>query len=114
MYEVTTTPTDGGWVPTFTLGDRMAKARHEAHIEAQQMAQRLGSTPTTISRWERGHNPPSWPAVVLWAQVTGVSLEWLRGDDFDENGRARKSGCVAVELPFGDPDPYRSTLVLAA
>lgn len=78
-------------VPTFTRGDRMAKAMHVAGITAQAMAVELGVTRNTVTRYV--HDRVNVPRAVLiaWAHLTGVSLHWLEtgepNGDEPPNGR---------------------------
>jgi transcriptional regulator with XRE-family HTH domain len=113
METMTPTSTGPSGEPQFTLGDRLRRARKNAGLKSKDMAAHFARDVNTVSRWENDETHPSWAEVRDWAETTRAPLAWLRGTDYDEWGH-RQSGCVAVELPFGDPDPYRSTLVLAA
>lgn len=66
--------------PTWTLGDRMAKARKVARIGSSEMGERLGVTRTSVGNWESGRHVPSALVLRVWAEETGVPLWWLRGD----------------------------------
>lgn len=67
-------------LPTFTLGDRLTKARDWAGLTQEQMANALGIGRRSIVRYESGKVPPR-PAVIAWAAITGVPLWWLDGED---------------------------------
>lgn len=69
--------------PGFTFGDRLAKARHLAGLTQHDMAEALFVSRTTINNWEREHATPSPRKVQAWADVTGVRVEWLRGEARD-------------------------------
>lgn len=69
--------TDQGYrVPTFDVHDRLSKARRDAGIKQERMAELLGCSRRTIVRWEtKGPVPRS---VILGYHVaTMTSLEWL-------------------------------------
>jgi transcriptional regulator with XRE-family HTH domain len=63
--------------PEFNLADRMRKAQREAGIGVQEMADQLGVQRGTVSRWINGVIRPSVPVLTLWAQMCGVSYDWL-------------------------------------
>lgn len=89
--ETTTSPEipseDGrGAVLEFTLGDRLRKAREHAQISVENMAATLGVSRNTVTSYERRPGKRGVPpmAVYAWAAATGVSLEWLAGNEMDE------------------------------
>lgn len=84
------THADSGLVPVFTVADRLRKAREQAGLEQNELAERIGLGRTTISNYERGTTPPKRPLLLSWAMATGVSLDWLRG--FDEPGATGGAG----------------------
>jgi transcriptional regulator with XRE-family HTH domain len=67
----------GTWVPTITVNHRLNIARESAGISAERMAQMLGCTRRTITRWEKpGTRVPR--AVLLGYHVaTQVDLSWM-------------------------------------
>lgn len=71
-----TAPTDAP-LPTWTIGDRMRKAREEAGISAKQMATRLDMHRNTISGYEHDRIEPKRPVLLVWARLTDVPVEWL-------------------------------------
>lgn len=101
---------DEGIVPEWDLADRLSKSLREAGIGVAQMAGFLGVTRETIGRWINGRGVPRRHALLAWAAVTGVSLEWL------ETGEARATvDAGLLELPRLDsnqqPSGYLSALV---
>jgi transcriptional regulator with XRE-family HTH domain len=62
------------------------RARRRAGIGQAVLAERLGTTPSVISRWERGHVEPSFEAVDSVALACGFDL--------------------AVVLSEPDPEPH--------
>lgn len=77
--------------PTWTLGDRMRKARETAGYGHTAMAAYFGVHRNQITRWESGRTPPKRHIVVQWALVTRVPLAWL------------ESGQVTHTPPSGEP-----------
>lgn len=66
-------------IPTWTLGDRLAKARHHVGLTVREMAFKLGVSKNTVSNWETGATRPRRYAIEAWARATGVDLDWLEG-----------------------------------
>lgn len=73
--------TDREQVPLLTLGWRLKMALNMADLSREHMADALGVSPATISRWmaDKGA-PPRRAYVTAWANETRVALEWLLGD----------------------------------
>jgi transcriptional regulator with XRE-family HTH domain len=71
-----------GEIPEWTLGWRLQRALAHAGIGAQEMADELGVTRSTVSRWmnDRG-GPPRLIYVRQWALLTGVPASWVLGID---------------------------------
>ncbi len=63
--------------PTWTLVDRLRKSRLLADIDQASIAEALGVSRNTVSNWETGRSEPSATYFIRWAQVTGVTLDWL-------------------------------------
>jgi len=65
-----------GTVPTLTLGWRLKMAL--GHHKAEWMADQLGVSRQTLSRWmaDKG-TPPARAFVRQWALITGVDQKWL-------------------------------------
>ncbi len=70
--------------PRWTIGDRMAKARRDAGLSQQEMADLL-TTPEqpvskqTVSNWENGKNQPRRLRERLdqWCEITHTPLAWI-------------------------------------
>jgi transcriptional regulator with XRE-family HTH domain len=67
--------------PAWTLGDRLRKARRTAGLSVDVMAHELGVTDRTVQNYESDRTPPKRSALLAYAQLTGVPLWWLEGDD---------------------------------
>ena len=68
-------------VPEWTVGDRLWKSRTVAGLTQTEMAEYLGMSRVSLSRYETGHNRPPLTVMRLWAMRCGVPLEWLRYGD---------------------------------
>lgn len=66
-----------GIVPTWTLPDRMRKAREVAGMSQTQLATVTGISRRSISAYESGDSKPRRPQLITWALATGVRLDWL-------------------------------------
>ena len=69
-----------GDIPEWTLGWRLQRALAHAGVSVEEMADEIGVSRSTVSRWlnDRG-TPPRIGYVKLWALRTGCSLEWVLG-----------------------------------
>lgn len=73
-------------IPTWTLGERLQKARVWAGIKkADDMAALFFRHKNTISNWETDKTRPSTRVLAKWSEVTGVPLWWLLGDDIPDS-----------------------------
>jgi transcriptional regulator with XRE-family HTH domain len=93
---------DGAAVPSWDRADRLRKALREAGIGVAEMADYLDVSRTSVSNWINGRIEPTTQTLRLWALKTGVSYEWLSGDD-ERPGpgrrRARKVSCTCRYRP---------------
>lgn len=66
-----------GIVPSWSEGDRLAKALRHAHVSVGEMADFLGVSRNTISNYTSGRTAVDKRTRMLWAQRTGVDLRWI-------------------------------------
>lgn len=66
--------------PTFTVSDRIRKARTVAGMTRPELAQALGCAQSTLIRLELGYGRPSRRDVLAVSAVTGVDAAWIAGD----------------------------------
>jgi transcriptional regulator with XRE-family HTH domain len=69
-----------GFIPTWTLGDRLRKAREHAGLMQAELAAKIGISRASIINYETGRHIPSRPVLLSWALSCGVDLGWLAGE----------------------------------
>jgi transcriptional regulator with XRE-family HTH domain len=67
-------------VPEFDEADRLRKALRVADVPVQDMAEYLGVSRNTVSRWINGTVEPKAGILRAWSQRTGVDYQWLAGE----------------------------------
>lgn len=89
-------------VPSFTLADRLRKAREITGLDQGDFADRAEIARTTVVNYERGHRAPRRIYLRAWADAAGVDFEWL------ETGKApSEDGADSVVRPEGfEPPAY--------
>lgn len=65
--------------PAWTLSDRLRKAREFAGLQQSELANTLGISRNSVSSYEGARSTPRRPVLRTWADVCGVSYEWLTG-----------------------------------
>lgn len=68
-------------IPTWTLGDRIAKARRRAGLEQPELGALMGVSRQMVSKWERDVTEPRPSQVERIADATSVPYAWLVGAD---------------------------------
>ena len=84
---MTQSPASRGSIPSLTLGWRLRMSLDYANISVQQMANQLGVSRTTLSRWmaDKGERPKR-AYLSQWSLSTGVPYEWI------DSGKAPPDG----------------------
>lgn len=81
-------------IPTWTVGDRLRKARESVEFEQAELAEAIGVSRATVSNYEGGRVAPRKIMLNAWALATGVPVEWLRSgvvpSNPDDDERARR------------------------
>jgi len=75
-----TEATTPAMVPTWTLGDRLRKAREHAGLKQTELAADLGIGRSSIINYESDKAKPPRPVLVAWALRCAVPYEWLTGE----------------------------------
>lgn len=71
---------EAGRIPQWTLGEKLRKAREDAELQQQQLADKIGISRRSVSAYENDDSIPSRPVLLSWALATGVRLRWLKDD----------------------------------
>lgn len=58
----------------FTLIDQLLSMRSSAGLTQEQVAERMQTSKSSISRLERGNANPSWSTLLKYAQACGFEL----------------------------------------
>lgn len=74
--------------PTWTLQDRITKARTHAGLNQSELAQKMGLSRNTLGRWESGANTPTEKNLQALAEATGVPVEWFYQDETSHPSQA--------------------------
>lgn len=69
-----------GRIPQWTLGDRLRKAREDAGLQQQELAEAMGISRRSVSAYESDASHPRRPVRLSWALATGVKLNWLEDE----------------------------------
>lgn len=64
--------------------NRLIELRESHGLNRKEMAQKLGTTKSTITRYETGEMRPNLDAIINIKNVFGVSLDWIAGFDTDK------------------------------
>lgn len=110
LERMTTALTQGGRIPEWTLGDRLRKAREEAGLEQQELAQMIGVARNTVSNAEKGKVNPRQIVLNQWSLATGVPLQWLQNGETPTGGpgggnfnmRARRDSNSQPSDPYSE------------
>jgi transcriptional regulator with XRE-family HTH domain len=68
---------EAGVVPSWTLGDRIRKARELASLSQEQLGELVGVSRASIVNYEHGHTQPPQRRTRLIAMACGVDADWL-------------------------------------
>jgi transcriptional regulator with XRE-family HTH domain len=100
-------------IPTWTLGDRLSKARQDAGLTVVDMAALLGTSRQTIHRYESdstGKRGVPRTVLITWAAVTNVPIQWLVGlplTDAPTSAPTSEYGAVERIVPGHGPPGRR-------
>ena len=95
-----------GRVPGWTIFDRLRKAREDAGLSQQQLADLLESPRATVSNWENGRSNPRPLVLRAWAMATGVDRTWLETGEAPHP--AGPDGGLSYTARDSNPEPADS------
>lgn len=78
-----------------TVGQRIAEARQDANLRQEDLAQAVGATVRTISRWETDATEPTRSCLKKIASATNKPMSFFLGD---ESGVAAQGADLAAEV----------------
>lgn len=74
------------------IGAYIASKRKELNITQKQLAEKLGMSDKSVSKWERGICLPDVSIYADLCQILGISInEFILGEDIDNESIAAKS-----------------------
>ena len=62
------------------IGERIRKRRLELHLSQEQLAEKLGVSNKTISKWETGESNPDFDKIVPLCEIFDISSDELLMD----------------------------------
>jgi transcriptional regulator with XRE-family HTH domain len=70
-------------IPSWSLGDRIRKARRQAEMSQQELADAINVKVGSVSSWEADSATPrhAFEVIAAIAKATDVSVVWLAGLD---------------------------------
>lgn len=74
----------GAVVPTWTLGDRLRKAREFRGWKQSDMADYLETSVNTVTGYEKDRVKPKRVVINAWADACGVRRHWLHTGQTEE------------------------------
>jgi len=93
------------------IGSFIAALRREQNLTQEQLAEKIGVSNRSISRWENGNTLPDYSLLQTLATVLGVNLsELLAGQRMDDHSRTEESVQLALELAQHEKDALRKKL----
>lgn len=78
--------------------NRMREARLKNHLTQEELAERLNTVKTQISRWERGESIPRSEALIELSRILGVSVDYLLGLSEEPTIRMRFDNLTLEEM----------------
>lgn len=63
------------------FGEKLTKARENAHLSRKELADQLNVGQNTVWRWEAGEREPSLTTIKMIASALGVTTDYLMGRD---------------------------------
>lgn len=89
-------------VPEITFGLRLEAALRHGHLTVSELAEELGVSRSTISRWlnDRANKPPRAAYLRSMASRCGVSYDWLRDGEVPTTGRKPRGSRRHIRSSF--------------
>ena len=85
-----------------TVTSRLIKLREDHGLNKIEIAKKIGTNKSTITRYESGEMKPNLEAMLKIREAFGVSLDWIAGIDTNESA---EYGSVVAECVKSDISP---------
>ena len=93
------------------IGAFIAALRKEQGLTQEQLAEKIGVSNRSVSRWENGNTLPDFSLLQILADVLNVSMtELLEGQRLPEDNRAETCVRLALELSQREKESLRKSL----
>ena len=80
------------------FSEKLTTLRKQAGLSQEQLADRLGVTRQSVSKWESGAALPELVKLIALSEMFGVSLDYLVKDCVEEPKQAEKIGADTARL----------------
>ena len=80
------------------FSEKLSDLRKKAGLSQEQLADRLGVTRQSVSKWESGAALPELVKLIALSEMFGVSLDYLVKDCVEEPKQAEKIGADTARL----------------
>lgn len=84
------------------FGDKLKKLRETHGLSQQQLAEKLGMSPSGIGMWEQNRRQPDNETLKKIAQLFDVSTDYLLGNDVKPNDK-NKELLDTISTDLSDP-----------
>ncbi len=84
------------------LGDKLKKLRETNNLSQQQLAEKLGMSPSGVGMWEQNRRQPDNETIKKIAQLFGVTTDYLLGNDVKPNDK-NKDLLETISEDLSDP-----------
>lgn len=78
--------------------DRLRESRQRSHLTQEELAEKLHTVKTQISRWERGESVPHLETLIEISNIFGVSADYLLGLSDEPTIRVRFDNLTPEEM----------------
>lgn len=80
------------------LGNRIKNLRNERHLSQEYVAEQIGVSRQSVSKWESGISRPSTGNLICLAELFDVSLDAFTQETSDNSGNVKKRKDISKTL----------------
>lgn len=77
-----------------SIGSKIAAARKKQNLTQEQLAELLGVTRQSVSRWESDAVYPETDKIIKLAEILNVNCDYLLKEDSPENGKPTSTSLI--------------------